>query len=118
MRTDQGASPGHEGHADVSLRDLPARFWELENVARSSYATVQKWLDRADFSSSGRRADITEAESLGLVALNASIADKAYDADPCIEKLEERGLRRSPLQGKTATIHRTSTSLLYRKKRN
>lgn len=41
----------------------------------------------------GQRADITEAESLlDEVDPETFIADKAYDADPLIEKLEERGI--------------------------
>ncbi len=39
----------------------------------------------------GQRADITEAQPrLDEVDPEAFIADKAYDADPLIEKLEER----------------------------
>ncbi|WP_099050372.1 IS5 family transposase [Acetobacter persici] len=41
----------------------------------------------------GQRADITEAEPLlDEVDPEVFIADKAYDADPLIEKLEERGI--------------------------
>ncbi|AXN01845.1 hypothetical protein CJF59_14640 (plasmid) [Acetobacter pomorum] len=41
----------------------------------------------------GQRADITEAEPLlDEVDPEVFIADKAYDADPLIEKLEERGV--------------------------
>ncbi len=41
----------------------------------------------------GQRADITEAEPLlDEVDPEAFIADKAYDADPLIEKLEARGI--------------------------
>lgn len=40
-----------------------------------------------------QRADIIEAEPLlDEVDPEAFIADKAYDADPLIEKLEERGI--------------------------
>ncbi|OUL65775.1 transposase [Acetobacter senegalensis] len=39
----------------------------------------------------GQRADITEADTLlDEIDPEAFIADKAYDADPLIEKLEER----------------------------
>ncbi len=41
----------------------------------------------------GQRADITEADPLlDEVDPKAFIADKTYDADPFIEKLEERGI--------------------------
>lgn len=45
------------------------------------------------FLTPGQRADITEAEPLlDEVDPEVFIADKAYDADPLIEKLEERGI--------------------------
>ncbi|QHC36151.1 transposase [Komagataeibacter xylinus] len=45
------------------------------------------------FLTPGQRADITEAEPLlDEVDPEAFIADKAYDADPLIEKFEGRGI--------------------------
>lgn len=58
----------------------------------------------------GQRADITEAEPLlDEVDPEVFIADKAYDADPLIEKLEERGSHRLFRQRKTDAIHGKSS---------
>ena len=68
----------------------------------------------------GQRADITEAEPvLDNVDLEAFIADKAYDADPLIEKLEARQItpvipsrknRRNPRKISVALFIKAETS--------
>ena len=54
----------------------------------------------------GQRAGITEAEPLlNEVDPAAFIADKAYDADPLIEKLEEQGITPVIPSKKTVSVH-------------
>lgn len=60
--------------------------------------------------SPGQRADITEAEPLlDEVDPEAFIGDKAYDADPLIEKLEERQIT-------SVLLSRKITFQLYKKR--
>ncbi len=66
----------------------------------------------------GQRADITEAEPLpDEVDPESFIADKAYDADPLIEKLEERGIT-PVIPSKANRICSRKTPFLIYKRRN
>lgn len=66
----------------------------------------------------GPTADIPEADTLlDEVEPEAFIADKAYDADPFIEKLEERGIP-SAIPSKKNRICPRKTRFPIYKKRN
>ena len=64
----------------------------------------------------GQRADLTEAEPLlDKVDPKTFIADKAYDADPLIEKLEERGISPVIPSRKNRICPRKTRFLIYKK---
>ena len=65
----------------------------------------------------GQRADITEAEPLlNEVDPAAFIADKAYDADPLIEKLEEQGITPVIPSKKNRICPRKTLFSIYKKR--
>lgn len=65
----------------------------------------------------GQRADITEAEPLlNEVDPAAFIADKAYDADPLIEKLEEQGITPVIPSKKNRICPRKTRFSIYKKR--
>ncbi len=65
----------------------------------------------------GQRADITEAGPLlDEVGPEAIIADKAYDADPLIEKLEERQITPVIPSRKNRRHSRKISFSLYKKR--
>ena len=69
------------------------------------------------FLTPGQRADITEAEPLlDEVDPEAFIAHKAYDADPLIEKLEERGISPVIPSRKNRICPRKTRFLIYKKR--
>ena len=65
----------------------------------------------------GQRADITEAEPLlDEVDPEVFIADKAYDAGPLIEKLEERGITPVIPSKKNRIFPRKTRFSIYKKR--
>lgn len=65
----------------------------------------------------GQKADITEADPLlDEVDPEAFIADKAYDADPFVERLEERGITPVVSSKKTDIIPEKSFSYFIKTK--
>lgn len=65
----------------------------------------------------GQKADITEADPLlDEVDPEAFIADKAYDADPFVERLEERGITPVVSSRKNQHNSRKILFLIYKKR--